>query len=522
MSQEPDQISETQISETEPQTAAAEQPVADSAAPAVEAPAVETAEVAAAPSEEPAKEVSEAATDGPRKIGSQRGEEEPKLKTRKRPQTPNLSGKGPAMNPEIVPHTEVPNIRRMSAELTKEVEDALSDVSLDEAMMGGATQVAGGELEIDSRRQATVMKVDAENIFFTLGGAYQGVVKALQFEEPPEVGASLDVIVNGYDADDDLYELRVPGASMIIEDWSDLAEGMVVEARVTGENKGGLECDVRHIRGFMPASQVSRYRVDDLSQFIGQTLQCVVTEARESKRNLVLSHRAVLERQQAEAKEQLLGELAEGQIREGVVRSLRDFGAFVDIGGIDGLIHISRMSWDRIKHPSEVLEEGQKVKVKVEKIDTDSGKIGLSLRDTSENPWNQVASKYPVGAIVTGTVSNIATFGAFVKLESGIEGLIHISELAHGRVFKVDDFVKEGQEVEVKVVSVDVDAQRIGLSLKATQAAPVTKTEENAAEKVATEAVEPEPVKSTVPKHTGPLKGGTDRPGGGESFGLNW
>ena len=152
-------------------------------------------------------------------------------------------------------------------------------------------------------------------------------------------------------------------------DWSEVSEGMIVEARVTGHNKGGLECEVNRLRGFIPASQISLYRVEDLAQFVGQKFACVITEANPDKGNLVLSRRAVLEREKAEAKTKLLAELEVGQVREGIVRSLQEFGAFVDLGGVDGLIHISQLSWDRIRHASEVLELGQKVKVKIQKID---------------------------------------------------------------------------------------------------------------------------------------------------------
>ena len=224
----------------------------------------------------------------------------------------------------------------------------------------------------------------------------------------------------------------------------------------------------------------------------------------------------MIEREQAEAKRKLLEELAPGQIREGVVRSLRDFGAFVDLGGVDGLLHVSQISWDRIKHPSDVLTVGQKVRVKVEKIDPQTHKIGLNLRDFTENPWASVTTKYPVTARVTGKVSKLTDFGAFVRLEPGVEGLIHISELAHGRVFRASDIVSEGQEVEVKVLSVDPEQQRISLSLKALQARP------EPAKKAEREAEEPEEPPKPPPKRKTPLKGGLGRVGDGSQFGLRW
>jgi small subunit ribosomal protein S1 len=261
------------------------------------------------------------------------------------------------------------------------------------------------------------------------------------------------------------------------------------------------------------------YRVEQPEDYVGQRLACVVTEANRERRNLVLSHRAVMERERAEKRDKLLAELAPGQIREGIVRSLKDFGAFVDLDGADGLIHISQLSWDRVQHPSEVVEVGQKVKVRIEKFDKDTGKISLSYREVGENPWNKAASKYYVGARVNGTISRLMDFGAFVKLEPGVEGMIHISELAHNRVWRPSDVVSEGQEVEVKVLSVDSEKQRIGLSLKALVDRPVKAGQE----KTADEDLAPPPDAPKAPRKSNqPLKGGIGGPSGGEKFGLNW
>jgi small subunit ribosomal protein S1 len=291
---------------------------------------------------------------------------------------------------------------------------------------------------------------------------------------------------------------------------------MVVDARVTGHNKGGLECEVSKLRGFIPASQVSMYRVEDMSQFVDQKFTCVVTEVNPEKRNLVLSRRAVLEREKAEAKEGLLASLEVGKSLEGTVRSLQSFGAFVDLGGVDGLVHISQLSWDRLKHADEVLEIGQKIKVKILKIDPQTGKIGLGFRDLSENPWEHVARDFPTRATAKGRVSRVTEFGAFVRLAPGVEGLVHISELSHKRVFRVTDVLTEGQEVEVLVMAVDPEQQRISLSLKALEAkaAPAAK---EASEETA------EPVVAVAPKKRKvPLQGGMGGPATGEKFGLKW
>ncbi|MCH2127448.1 MAG: S1 RNA-binding domain-containing protein, partial [Pirellulaceae bacterium] len=205
-----------------------------------------------------------------------------------------------------------------------------------------------------------------------------------------------------------------------------------------------------------------------------------------------------------------------GQTREGIVRNIREFGAFVDLGGIDGLIHISQLSWDRIDHPSEVVKEGQTVQVKIEKIDAQTGKLSLSYRDLLEHPWNNVKNQFPVNSVQRGTVSKIAGFGAFVRLAAGIEGLVHISELAHQRIKSVASVVSEGQEIDVKVLSIDENQQRMSLSLKATLTAP------SGASGSAEEDEEETPRELAVEAHNGPLKGGTNRSSGGEAFGLKW
>jgi small subunit ribosomal protein S1 len=298
-----------------------------------------------------------------------------------------------------------------------------------------------------------------------------------------------------------------------------MVEGAVVEAKITGSNSGGLECTVGAIRGFIPASQVELFRVDDFEDYTDKKLQCVITEANEQRGNLVLSHRALLERERQEKREKLLEELESGQVREGIVSNLRDFGAFVDLGGVDGLIHISQLSWDRVNHPDEVLEPGQKIRVKVEKVDPQTGKISLSYRELLDHPWTDIDQKFAVGTTVKGTVTRIAQFGAFVKIASGIEGLVHVSELAHHRVVQVASVVKEGEEVEVKVLSIDPENQRISLSLKA--AHPLPEAESSESGDPAEEADEPRP-EPVIKPHRGPLKGGTGGGTGGEKFGLRW
>ena len=369
-----------------------------------------------------------------------------------------------------------------------------------------------------SRVQAQVLKIHQDTVFFSLGGPDEGVVPFEQFTDAePAPGDSVEVLVRGFNREDGLYVLTLPGKAMEVADFSDIDEGSVVEATVTGHNAGGLECKVAGMPAFMPISQVTEYRVEDLSEFVDQKFVCLVMEANEKRGNLVVSRRAILEREREEKRAKQLEEIEPGMTLEGVVRSVRDFGAFVDLGGVDGLVHVSKLSWDRIKHPSEVLKEGQQVKVKIDSIDRESGKISLSYRDLLVNPWDTAESDFEVGSVHKGTVTRIADFGCFVKLTAGIEGLVHISELAHHRVSRVNTVVNEGQEVDVKVLSFDRDSQKIGLSMKATTAAPES---ESSSQKE--EEIEPPREVAVKATHQGPLKGGNDRPTGGEKFGLRW
>jgi small subunit ribosomal protein S1 len=402
-------------------------------------------------------------------------------------------------------------------DLEAELAAALANLSLEDVLKKDQGSRTGSEIENDTRFLAPVARIHNDDVFFILDGRNEGVASLRNFRDPPELGQQFEVTVLGYDADNGLYNVNIPGGSVSVSDWADIQEGSIVDARITAANTGGLECEVNKIRGFIPASQISTYRVENLSQFVGEKMQCVVTEANPQRKNLVLSRRAMMEREKEAARTETLANLKVGDVREGTVRSLRDFGAFVDIGGVDGMIHISKMSWDRVKHPSEVLTEGQKIKVKVDTIDPETGKIGLSYRDEGEHPWNDIEAKFPLGTTVKGVVTRIANYGAFVKLAPGVEGLLHISELAHHRVVRVQNHVQEGQEVEVKVLEVDKPTQRISLSLKATLQAPEPKDKKPDQPEV--EETRREPV---IKQKRATLRGGTDRGNGGDAFGLKW
>jgi small subunit ribosomal protein S1 len=420
------------------------------------------------------------------------------------------------------PRTKVPPPSRrqpLSADLEQELESAMAGASMEElvASAPGAATVGNG-IEIDSRRHAVVVKIHGDDVFFALDGRNEGVASLRQFRDPPDLGLEMDVLVTGYHPEDGLYEVHVPGSAIDVQDWADLAEGAVVEARVTGSNVGGLECMVGHIRGFIPASQIEMFRVEHYPDYYDKKLLCLVTEANKRRRNLVLSRRALLEREREEQRKQLLEKLQVGDVCEGTVTNVRDFGAFVDIGGLEGMVHISQLSWERVSHPSEVLQTGQKIRVKVEKVNQQTGKISLNYRDLLDHPWTNIEQRFPVDSLVKGMVTRTAKFGAFVKLAPGVEGLVHISELAHHRVVQVTNVVHEGDEIEVKILAVDPASQRISLSLKDAHPIPTAEPGEAASQ----EAADEPPRKPIVPPGRTPLKGGTARESGGDKFGLNW
>ena len=337
------------------------------------------------------------------------------------------------------------------------------------------------------------------------GGRTQGVLPLMQFPDgPPAIGTEVDVHIEGFDHANGVLLLSRKGAA-VQADWASVAVGMIVEARVTEVNKGGLSVDVNGIRGFMPISQIDLYRVEDAAQFVNQKLLCVVTEVDPSERNLVVSRRALLEKEREENREKLWAELNEGQIREGIVRSLKEFGAFVDLGGVDGLIHVSDLSWQRVQDVGTVVQVGQKVKVVVLKLDRERRKVGLGLKQLTASPWDAIGEKYHTGQVTTGKVTRLMDFGAFVELEPAVEGLIHISELAPQRVRRVIDVVRPGQEVQVMVLTVDPAQRRIALSLK--QALP----EEPEPEAPASAAEEPEEEEAPPRPRTTPLRGGIGR-----------
>jgi small subunit ribosomal protein S1 len=382
-------------------------------------------------------------------------------------------------------------------EIERELEAALAGMDA-KTLHGDAGGQRPGKPAAESRKRGRVVSVHGEDVFVDVGGRTQGVLAIAQFPEgTPAAGQEVDVTIEGYDNADGLLILSRQGAAAVAVDWSSVAEGMIVDARVTGTNKGGLAVEVNGIRGFIPVSQIDLYRVEDTQAFVNQKLRCVITEANPVEKNLVLSRRELLEREREEAREKLWQELAEGQIRMGVVRNVKEFGAFLDLGGVDGLLPVGEMSWNRIDDPATVVQIGQQLRVAVIRLDRERRKITLGLKQLLPSPWDDIESRYPPKTTVSGKVTRLMDFGAFVELEPGIEGLIHNSELSTRYVRHPKEVVQPGQQVQVTVLKVDPTERRIGLSLKA-------------ALQDAAEAAEPEPeteVKKKPPRKK-ELRGG--------------
>lgn len=251
--------------------------------------------------------------------------------------------------------------------------------------------------------------------------------------------------------------------------WGDLQQKFenaeIFEAEIKDVVKGGLVVDLG-VRGFVPASLVEAHFVEDFSEYKGKTLTFKIVELEQEKNRLILSHRAVIEEEKGKQKVALLESLQPGQVLEGKVQRITDFGAFVDLGGIDGLVHISQLSHEHVQKPSDVVEEGQEVKVKILNIDRDNERISLSIKETLPGPWASLSEKAPKGTVLDGVVKRLVSYGAFVEVFPGVEGLVHISQISHKHIATPHEVLKEGQEVKVKVLDVNEDEGRLSLSMK--------------------------------------------------------
>lgn len=330
-----------------------------------------------------------------------------------------------------------------------------------------------------------VMSVDRDGILVDIGYKSEGVipnseVQTLGPDEAKQMRVGDEVLVYVMQAENQEGQavLSIDRARSE-KGWRILQkrfeDGEVFEAPVVDQNKGGLIVSIDGVRGFVPTSQVVGLRTDPtneaevenkLSLMMGRTLRLKVIEINRRRNRLILSERAAVQEWRAQQKDRLLQELQPGQVRKGRVSSISNFGAFIDLGGADGLVHLSEISWERIDHPSQVLSVGDEVDVYVMNVDPEAKKIALSIRRAQPEPWSGINEKYVVGQLVTGTVTKLAPFGAFVRIEEGIEGLVHVSELEDKRISHPKEVVKEGDELAFKIVRIEPERHRLALSLK--------------------------------------------------------
>jgi len=365
-------------------------------------------------------------------------------------------------------------------EIEREVEEAMADPKIPD--LAKAIDESVKAFEPGTIVTGRVVEVLADDVVVDIGYKSEGLVALSEFGEGAQVkpGDEVEVLLEAVEDDAGIIVLskrkadRIRGWERVITEHK---EGDVVTGRVMRKIKGGLLVDIG-VPVFLPASQVNIRRPGDISEYIGKEVTCKILKIDQDRRNIVVSRRKLIEEERERMKEKLMAEIEVGQIRKGVVKNIADFGAFVDLGGIDGLLHITDMSWSRISHPSEMVAIDQEIEVVVLNIDRERERIALGLKQKTENPWKRVPEKYPVGSRVKGEVVNIVNYGAFVKLEDGVEGLVHISEMSWTRrINHPSDVVAIGDIVEVVVLNINEEKQEISLGMKQTEANPWTQVE---------------------------------------------
>ncbi len=366
-----------------------------------------------------------------------------------------------------------------------DVSDEDWNIAIGDALPEDMGWLKGGDVGPNQIVEGRVLRIDDDFVLVDVGYKSEGIIPRNEWEEGdaiPEVGETIRVLVEdteeiapGRQDDRGMIVLSKRKAEKI-EKWMKVMETVhendVVSGLVTRKIKGGLLVDIG-VNVFLPASQVDIRRPHDIGEYIGKEIKCLVLKIDEARRNIVVSRRSLIEAERAQKKSELLKQLEVGQLRKGVVKNIADFGAFVDLGGIDGLLHITDMSWGRINHPSEMVKIDDQVEVVILHIDYEKEKIALGLKQKSASPWEHVPAKYPVNSTVKGTVVNVMSYGAFVKLEDGIEGLVHISEMSWTkRISHPSELVHIDQEVEVMVLDINQEKQEISLGMKQTQSNP--------------------------------------------------
>ena len=367
--------------------------------------------------------------------------------------------------------------------LTANFEREIADVQQGDSVL--ATIESEVDFDVNTIVNGKILRVDEDSVLIDVGFKSEGRIPLSEWEpgeDPPQPGQMIKVLIEEVEEtlgplDDDggMVALSKRKAEKILT-WQQMMrtvkEGQVVTGTVTRKIKGGLLVDIG-VNVFLPASQVDIRRPADIGDYIGRVVQCEVLKIDEARRNIVVSRRSLIEKQREEDREQLLAELEIGQLRKGVVKNIAEFGAFVDLGGIDGLLHITDMSWERIGHPSEMVSLDQEIECVILDIDREKQKIALGLKQKQANPWNNIEEKYEVGKKYRGSVVNVMSYGAFVKLEPGIEGLVHISEMSWTkRINHPNEILNIGDDVEVMILAIDKDGQQLSLGMKQTQANP--------------------------------------------------
>ena len=370
-----------------------------------------------------------------------------------------------------------------SDDLRADVEAEISVIDEEEAMTPMVEQET--DFDVNMIVDGRILRVEGDSVLIDVGFKSEGNIPLSEWdadEPPPKVGEIVKVLIEDVEdefgsADDThgMLLLSKRKAEKILI-WQKMMktvqEGEVVTGTVTRKIKGGLLVDIG-VNVFLPASQVDIRRPADIGDFIGRVVQCEVLKIDESRRNIVVSRRSLIEKQRAEDREALLSELEVGQVRKGVVKNIAEFGAFVDLGGIDGLLHITDMSWERIGHPTEMVSIDQEIEVMILDIDREKQKIALGLKQKQKNPWEDVEKKYQVGQKYRGEVVNVMTYGAFVKLEPGIEGLVHISEMSWTkRINHPNELLQIGDEINVVILAIDKQGQQLSLGMKQTMENP--------------------------------------------------
>ncbi|MCK8486317.1 30S ribosomal protein S1 [Paenibacillus sp. MBLB2552] len=330
--------------------------------------------------------------------------------------------------------------------------------------------------------KGTIVKIEDNQAYVSIGYKYDGVIPIRELSSvhldnaADAVAVGQEVETKVVSIDDEKERLVLSKRAIDSENaWEELEKkfesGETFEVTVADVVKGGIVADVG-VRGFIPASMVERHFVEDFSDYKGRMLRVKVKELDRENNKVILSQKDVLDEEFEANKLKLMGDLKEGQVLEGTVQRLTQFGAFVDVGGVDGLVHVSEIAWNHVDKPADVLSEGDKVKVKVLKVDPEKGKISLSIKAAQPGPWDTAAEQFHTGDIVSGEVRRLVNFGAFVEIAPGVEGLVHISQISHKHIGTPHEVLKEGQTVQVKVLDVNPSEKRVSLSIKETEEAP--------------------------------------------------